>query len=281
MPSVALESTVFVHGLPHPLGLETALEMEAIVRRHGAEPRTIGIIGGRAVVGLSGPEMEHLATSAGVRKASTRDLPVVRGLGRDAATTVAGTVTIAYQEGIEVVCTGGIGGIHRGDPWDASNDLTVLGSTPATVVCSGAKTVLDLRATRERLETLGVTVIGYQTDEFPGFYTRTTGLPVDVRCDEPQEVAEIVNARRALGLERTSLVCVPAPKETEVDPDLLEDVITSAIDRAGRAGITGADVTPFLLEAVAEATGGASLRANTALLRNNASVAARIAVAVG
>jgi pseudouridine-5'-phosphate glycosidase len=281
MPSVAFESTVFAHGLPSPIGLETALQLEEIAREEGAEPKTIGIVSGNPIVGLTPAEIEYLAGSRSVQKASVRDLSVVTALGLDAATTVAGTVTIAHQNGIEVVCTGGIGGVHRGPFRDVSNDLSVLARTPITLVCSGAKAILDLPATREYLESLGITVVGYQTDEFPGFYSRSTGLLVDVRCDDPDKVAEIVRARRVLGLTTATLVCVPVPEESEIPADRLEGIIAVAIERADRGGVAGAKLTPFLLAAVADITGGESLRANTALLKNNARIAARIAIAVG
>ncbi|MFV1981763.1 MAG: pseudouridine-5'-phosphate glycosidase [Rhodothermia bacterium] len=281
MPSVAFESTVFAHGLPSPLGLETALLLEEIAREKGADPRTIGIVSGRPIAGLSRDEIEHLATSDSVRKASLRDLPVVTALGLDAATTVAGTVVIARQNGIEVVCTGGIGGVHRGPLPDISNDLTVLARNPITLVCSGAKAILDLPATREHLESTGVTVVGYRTDEFPGFYSRSTGLPVDVRCENPDEVVEIVKARRRLGLTSATLVCVPVPEESAIPADQLESIIADAIDAAERSGVAGARLTPYLLAAIVDATGGESLKANIALLKNNAGVAAQIAVAIG
>jgi pseudouridine-5'-phosphate glycosidase len=277
---VALESTVFVHGLPHPLGLQTALELEEIVRTHGAAPKTIGIVGGEVVVGLDAVQIEHLATAGSARKASWRDLAVVTSLGLDAATTVASTTLLANAAGIEVICTGGIGGVHRGDHSDVSNDLLVLERTPATIVCSGAKVILDLPATRERLETAGITVIGYGTDEFPGFYSRSTGLPVDVRCDSPAEVARVVRARRALGLSSSTLVCVPVPDVHEIPAEELEVVVGEAAERADALGIRGGRLTPFLLEAVAQATASRSLNANVALLRNNARVAAEIGLAL-
>jgi pseudouridine-5'-phosphate glycosidase len=277
---VALESTVFAHGLPHPEGLETALKLEAIVRASGAEPKTIGIIGGTPVVGLSKEQIEGLATGADVQKASVRDLPIVVARGRDAATTVATTVTLAHQHGIEVVCTGGIGGVHRGNTSDVSNDLEVLASTPVTVVCSGAKAILDLPATREYLETSGVAVVGYQTDDFPGFYSSTTGLPVDVRCEDPSEVANIIRARREFGLNNATVVCVPVPAEYEIPSLELEPVIQKAVLEAEQSGITGSGLTPFLLSAVAAHTQGRSLDANVALLCNNARLAGEIAVQI-
>lgn len=280
MPRVALESTVFVHGLPHPVGFETALALERIVRQAGAEPCTIGVIDGEVIVGLTRDQIEHLVMSGEVRKASLRDLPVVCAAGADAATTVASTVTIAHRNRIDVVCTGGIGGVHRGAPFDVSNDLAVLGRTPITLVCSGAKAILDLRATRERLETEGITVVGFGTDEFPGFYSRSTGLGVDVTFDKPEEVADLVRTKRRLGLPSATLICVPVPEEAEVPADRLEPAIAEAVILAGRDGISGAELTPFLLDAVAGVTGGSSLTANTALLRNNARVAGDIAVAL-
>jgi pseudouridine-5'-phosphate glycosidase len=281
MNRVALESTVFAHGLPRPVGLETAAALERVVRDEGARPCTIGIVDGEVVVGLSPDQIEMLATSDDVRKASLRDLPIVCATRRNGATTVASTVTIAHRHGIEVVCTGGIGGVHRGNPFDVSNDLTVLGGTPVTLVCSGAKAILDLSATREKLETLGVTVVGYQTDDFPGFYSRSTGLPVDVVCHRADEVVDLIRSRSRLGLSSAILVCVPVPEEHEIPFSELEATIDRALRAADRASIAGAEMTPFLLEAVAEKTGGRSIAANTALLENNARVAAQIATQIG
>jgi pseudouridine-5'-phosphate glycosidase len=277
---VALESTVIAHGLPYPANLETAQRMEEIVRQHGAIPATIALLDGKLRVGLSGPELEHLATAKGVRKVSRRDLPIVVAQGEDGATTVAATAMIAAWAGIEVFATGGIGGVHRDPPFDISNDLPTLASVPVAVVCAGAKAILDLRATLEWLETAGVPVIGYGTAEFPAFYSRRSGLPVDVRVDTAQEAAAIVRAGREMGLPGGMLITVPIPAEDELPPERLEAAIQSALAEAQARGIERNASTPFLLRWVARETGGASLKANVTLLENNAAVAAQIAVAV-
>ena len=215
-PTVALESTVISHGLPYPQNLELARAMEEIVRGHGAEARTVAIIGGELRAGLSEAELLHLATAEGVRKVSRRDLPIVVARKLDGATTVATTMWIASRFGIQVFATGGIGGVHRGAGDDISADLQELAQTPVIVVCAGAKAILDLPATLEYLETHGVTVVGYGTDDFPAFYSRTSGLPVDVRCDTPQEVSDLWLAKQALGLPGGLLVAVPIPAEAEI-----------------------------------------------------------------
>jgi pseudouridine-5'-phosphate glycosidase len=278
---VALESTVISHGLPFPTNLEVARRMEAIVREQGAVPATMAVLDGRVRVGVSDAELEYLATARGIRKVSRRDLPVVVAQGGDGATTVAATATIAAWAGISVFATGGIGGVHRGAPWDVSNDLPTLAAVPVAVVCAGAKSILDLRATLEWLETAGVPVVGYGTSEFPAFYHRRSGLPLAARVDGPQEAAAIIRAGQALELPGGLLFAVPVPAADEVPADELETAIAAALAEAERQGIAGNEVTPFLLGRVAEATGGASLRANVALLENNAGVAARIAVALG
>ncbi len=280
LPVVALESTVISHGLPHPTNLETARRMEDVIRRYDAVPATIAILDGELCVGLTGDELEHLATAGGISKVSRRDLPVVVARRGDGATTVAATATIAAWAGIEVFATGGIGGVHRDAPFDVSNDLHTLASVPVAVVCAGAKSILDLRATLEWLETAGVPVLGYGTDEFPAFYTRRSGLPVDLRVEGPMEAAAIVRAGRLMGLPAGTLIAVPIPTENELPREYLESVIASALKTAQAQGITGSASTPFLLKWIAEKTGGASLAANVALLENNAAVAAQIAVAL-
>lgn len=277
---VALESTVIAHGLPYPTNLETARQMESIVREHGAVPATIAVLDGRLRVGLSDADLEHLATAKGIRKTSRRDLPVVVARRADGATTVAATMTIAASAGIDVLATGGIGGVHRDTPFDVSNDLPTLASVPVLVVCAGVKSILDLRATLEWLETAGVPVVGYGTDEFPAFYTRSSGLAVDVRVDTPQEAANIARATGLLGLPGGTLIAVPVPAVAELSPEHLEAAITSALAEAQARGIEGSASTPFLLRWLARQTGGASLKANVALLQNNAAVAAQIAVAL-
>lgn len=277
---VALESTVIAHGLPYPTNLETARRMEEIIREHDAVPATIAVLEGKIRVGLTDAELEHLATAKGIRKTSRRDLPVVVAQYEDGATTVAATATIAAWAGIEVFATGGIGGVHRDPPFDISNDLPTLASTPVAVVCSGAKAILDLRATVEWLETAGVPVIGYDTDELPAFYTRESGLPVDVCVESAHEAASIIRAGREMGLAGGTLVVVPVPVDDEMAPKRLQKAIDSALAEASARGIEGSASTPFLLRWIARETGGASLKANVSLLENNAKVAAQIAVAL-
>jgi pseudouridine-5'-phosphate glycosidase len=279
-PVVALESTLITHGLPCPKNLEVARALETAVREAGAIPATIAILGGQISVGLTDEQLGYLAGAEDVRKCSRRDLPIVVGRGEDGATTVAGTMMVAHMAGIRLFATGGIGGVHRGHPFDVSADLLELGRTPVAVVCAGAKAILDLPLTLEVLETHGVPVIGYGTDEFPAFYSRSSGLPVDVRCDTPEEVGAIVRARDALNLPAGTLVTVPIPPDDELPAAEAEDAIASALAEAEAQGITGKLVTPFLLARVSELTGEASLRANVALLLNNARVAADIAAAL-
>lgn len=274
---VALESTVISHGLPRPLNLETALRLEEIVRAAGAIPATVAILKGKIQVGLSGEQLRHVAESDHVHKISRRDAAVAVTQGWDGATTVAATTWIARQAGIEVFATGGIGGVHRGELPDVSADLPELAHTPLTVVCSGAKIVLDLPATREWLETYGITVIGYGCDELPAFYSRRSGLKTDARADSPVEAASYVRARDALGLKNCVLITVPVPPDAEVPPDVLESALERALTEAADARIGGRELTPFLLKRLAELTEGATLRANIALLEQNARVAAEIA----
>jgi pseudouridine-5'-phosphate glycosidase len=277
---VALESTLITHGLPHPKNLDVALALEAVVREAGAVPATIALLSGQITVGLTDEQLVYLAEAENVRKCSRRDLPIAVGRGEDGATTVAGTMIVAHMAGIRVFATGGIGGVHRGHPFDVSADLLELGRTPVTVVCAGAKAILDLPLTLEVLETQGVPVIGYRTEEFPAFYTRSSGLPIDVRCDTPQEVAAVVRARDDLNLRGGTLVAVPVPPEDELSAAEAEVAIATALAEAEAQEIKGKAVTPFLLARVSELTGEASLRANVALLLNNARVASAIAVAL-
>lgn len=278
-PVVALESTLITHGFPYPANIETALGMERAIRAEGAVPATIGVIAGTITVGLSQAQIEMLAGLGpdGVRKCSRRDLPVVVGLRQHGATTVAGTMIVAHMAGIEVFATGGIGGVHRGHPQDVSADLIELGRTPVTVVCAGAKSILDLPLTLEVLETQGVPVIGYGTDTLPAFYTQTSGLPVDQRVDTPEQAAAIIHARRTLELTHGTLITVPVPADAELPADEAEQAIAEATRQAEAAGIAGKEVTPFVLGKVLELTGGRSQAANIAALLNNAHVAARIA----
>jgi len=283
LPQVALESTLITHGLPYPRNLELARALEAEVRAHGAEPRTIGVIAGEPVVGLTDDQLVHLATTQGVRKVSRRDLPVVVARGLDGSTTVAATMWLAHRAGIRVFATGGIGGVHRaveGATYDVSADLHELAQTPVLVVCAGAKAILDLPATLEVLETLGVTVVGYGTEEFPAFYSRHSGLPVDVRCDAPEEVAAVWRARQRLGLPGGLLVAVPVPPEAEIPAEEIEPTIRQAVREATDRGLRSGEVTPFLLARLAELTGERSVQANMALLLNNARVASALARAL-
>jgi pseudouridine-5'-phosphate glycosidase len=279
-PVVALESTLISHGLPYPTNLSVAREMEAQIRAEGATPATIAVLDGRVHVGLESAQLERLAQGREVRKVSRRDLPLVVGLGLDGGTTVSATMYVAHQVGIELFATGGIGGVHRGHPFDVSADLTELGRTPVTVVCAGAKAILDLPLTREVLETQGVPVVGYGSDAMAAFYSRSSGLPADVRADSPQQVARIIRARRELGLQNGILVTVPVPAADEISPDEIEAAIVQATAEAEGRAITGAALTPFVLARLAELTQGRSVRTNISLLRNNARVAARIALAL-
>ncbi len=277
---VALESTAIAHGLPHPQNLETAQRLEQIVRECGALPATIAVLKGKLHVGLNADELQHIAQDAQVHKLSRRDLPIALANEWDGATTVAATMWIAARAGIGVFATGGIGGVHRGDLPDVSADLPELARTPMIVVCSGAKVILDLPATREWLETNGVTVIGYGCDELPAFYSRSSGLPVDVRADTPDEVAKIAKARRELDMQGSVLVTVPVPAEAEVPADRLQAVVDQALKEATHKKIGGHELTPFLLSRMGELSDGATLNANVALLENNARVAAQIAQAL-
>jgi len=279
-PVVALESTVIAHGLPRPTNLELAQRLETDLRSAGVSPATIGIIGGELTVGLNDEQIRLLAEDSSVKKISTRDVPVAIARGWNGATTVASTSWIAHRAGIRVFATGGIGGVHRGTLPDISADLPELARTPIIVVCSGAKIVLDLPATREWLETHAVTVVGFQCDEMPAFYSRHSGLPVDVRASSANEVVEIFDAQRALQMNTALLVTVPVPQEFEVDEEELSRVLTDALEKAEREGITGRDVTPFLLAQMAQFSDGATLRANISLLENNARVAGEIAKVV-
>jgi pseudouridine-5'-phosphate glycosidase len=282
-PVVALESTVITHGLPYPHNVETAVGMEAAVRNGGALPATIGIIGGEIIVGLSAERIEYLGRQVGkhtVRKCSRRDLPLVVARREDGATTVAGTMIVAHLAGIELFATGGIGGVHRGHPFDVSADLIELGRTPVTVVCSGAKSILDLPATREVLETQGVAVVGFQTDEVPSFFTRRSGLTVDICLESAEDVAAVIRARQTLDLQSGMLVTVPVPPSAALDDEEMEMLIVQATGEADRLGIHGAATTPWLLDRIRELTDGRSLQANVALLHNNATVAAQIAAAL-
>ena len=277
-PVVALESTVIAHGLPHPQNVETALRLESIVRDSGAVPATIAVFDGEFCVGIDRAQIERLAAGTGIRKISRRDLPIAIAKKLNCATTVATTAFIAYRAGIKVFATGGIGGVHRGYSGDISADLPELAQTPITVVCSGAKIILDLAATREWLETNGITVLGWQCDEMPGFYSRSSGLAVDERVESAADVAAVAVARDDLGLKNAILVTVPVPREFEIDRAELELILAHALKLADKNGIGGKAITPYLLAQMSERSQGRTLAANIALLENNARVAAEIAV---
>ena len=282
-PVVALESTIISHGMPYPQNVETALKVEQIIREAGAVPATIAIIGGRLKAGLSKEEIDYLGrTGAGIPKASRRDLPVLVAQGKDGACTVTTTMMIADMAGIRVFATGGIGGVHRGaeTTMDISADLEELAQTPVMVVCAGAKAILDLGLTLEYLETKGVPVLGYGTDELPAFYTRESGLGVDARVDTPEDLAAIFQAQRDLGLKTGMLVTNPIPQQYAMDKTVIDKAIDQALAESHEQGIHGKETTPFLLARVAELTGGDSLESNIQLVLNNARVAAKTAVAL-
>lgn len=280
-PVVALESTIISHGLPRPGNLDVAREIEAAVRQQGAVPATVAIVDGIVHVGLDAAALEVVAGSDEVAKASVRDVPMVVARRGHGATTVASTSRIAALVGIEVFATGGLGGVHRGasTTFDESADLTTLGTTPITVVCAGVKSILDVAATLERLETLNVAVAGYGTDAFAGFYLADSGFAVPHRLDAPEDVAAVMAARRSLGESAALVVANPLPADRQVDPALHDRVLAEGLAAAADAGVVGKDVTPFLLAHFHEATGGESLRANTEIILANAALAARIAVA--
>ncbi len=280
-PIVALESTVIAHGLPRPQNLELARRMEFIVRERGAAPATIAILRGEIKIGLTDDELKYLANADGVVKVSRRDFPIVAVRKADGATTVAGTMIAAAWAGINVFATGGIGGVHRGGGADVSADLPELARTPVAVVCAGVKAILDLPATLEWLETAGVPVIGFQTDEFPAFYSRTSGLKLEARAESASEVAAMIKTKWEMGLEGGVLIAAPIPEAAALPASEMEAAIGQALAAAKTQGVIGKAVTPFLLAKVAEITGGVSLRANVALLENNAWVAAEVAVALG
>lgn len=284
-PVVALESTIITHGMPYPENLKMARDVETIIREGGAVPATIAVMDGRLRVGLGDADLEWLAKAKDVSKASIRDLPVLLARRDPGGTTVASTALIAEAAGIDVFVTGGIGGVHRGaaggaQVWDVSADLPVLARCSTTVVCAGAKSVLDIPATLEVLETLGVTVVGYKTDRFPAFYTRDAGHGVDGRAESPDEVAAIVRARRELALPGGVLVVNPVPEEFSMNPTEMEAKIAEALREMAEHGISGKAVTPYLLAKMKEVTEGRSFAANLALIHHNARVGASIAAAL-
>ena len=279
-PVVALESTIISHGMPYPQNVETALRVEQTIRENGATPATIAIIGGRLKAGLTPAEIEHLGKKGrGVAKASRRDLPVLVARGEDGATTVTTTMIIAHLAGIRVFATGGIGGVHRGaeTTMDISADLEELAMTPVMVICAGAKSILDLGLTLEYLETKGVPVIGYGTEELPAFYTRKSGFKVDYRIDTPEELAAAFRAKLEMGLSGGMLVTNPIPEAYSMDPERINAAIDQAIAECNAKGIKGKDTTPFLLARIKDITGGDSLASNIQLVLNNARLAARTA----
>lgn len=302
--ALALESTVIAHGLPYPQNLETARELENVARAHGVEPRTIAVLGGKIKIGLTDAELEHLAQARDVMKLSRRDIAVALAQKRDGATTVSATMWLARRAGIRVFATGGIGGVHRTIQFsvfsnqstsiqplktehrilntglDISADLPELAQTPVAVVCAGAKAILDLPATLEYLETHGVPVLGYQTDEFPAFYSRSSGLKVQTRVDSAEQAAQIIKSHWNLGFTSGILVGAPIPREFETPREIIEPFIERALREAEEQRIVGNLVTPFLLKRLAELTGGESVKSNVALLKNNVTVAAEIAKAL-
>ncbi len=281
-PVVALESTIITHGMPYPQNVETARAVEAVVREGGAVPATIAIVGGRIKVGLEADTLEWLGTATDVMKLSRADLPFAVATGRHGATTVAATMICAHLAGVPVFATGGIGGVHRGveASMDISADLDELARTPVTVVCAGAKAILDLPRTLEYLETRGVPVVGYQTDRFPAFWSRTSELPAPLRIDTAEDIVALVRTKAELGLGGGVLVANPVPQEHEIPAAEIAGYIETALAEASKRGIAGKAVTPFLLSHMFEITGGRSLATNIALVRNNAALAAQIAVAL-
>lgn len=278
-PVLALESTILTHGLPRPRNLEVGLEAEAMVREAGVEPATIGVVGGVPVVGLDDGDIRHLCSADAVVKASTRDLPVARAQGLDAGTTVAATAWLAHRAGIRVFSTGGLGGVHRGaaETFDESADLPMLAVTPITLVSAGVKSILDIGATLERMETLGIPVLGYRTERYPGFYVSDSGFPVPARVESAAEAAAVARARDALGLDAAVLVANPVAADAQLDPVVHDRVLAEALQAADAAGVTGHDTTPFLLDFVQRATGGRSLEVNLAVYFGNARLGAEIA----
>ncbi|MHB1118649.1 MAG: pseudouridine-5'-phosphate glycosidase [Bellilinea sp.] len=279
-PVVALESTVITHGLPYPDNLILARDLENEIAGEQATPATIALLDGKIQVGLTSSQLERLATAEGAIKVSRRNFGLALARGLVGGTTVAGTMHVAHQAGIQVFATGGIGGVHRNAPFDVSNDLMELGRTPMVVVCAGAKSILDLPATLEVLETQGVLVLGYQTDEFPAFFSRTSGLALSARSDNPEDIAAIARAHWQVGVDSAILVVNPLAEEVALDYGEVESYIRTALQDAEEQGVHGSSMTPYLLARINELSGGRTLQANLALLRSNARLAARIAVAL-
>ncbi|MEY4198243.1 MAG: hypothetical protein RLZZ477_828 [Actinomycetota bacterium] len=279
-PVVALESTIISHGLPRPTNIEVASDVEAIVRENGATPATIAVIDGAIHLGLEESALQRIATDINIAKASIRDLPVVIAKKMSAATTVAATSHIAHLAGISIFATGGLGGVHRGaqDTWDESADLHSLANIPVMVVSAGAKSILDVAATLERLETLSVPIIGYRTNRFPGFYLSDSGFDLEYRADSPEEISSIWRARNSANISRSGMV-VANPVVNQMDPDLHAKTLAAGLDAAEREHIKGKAVTPFLLEYFHNHTNGESLRVNIEIIKSNAALAAQIAAA--
>ena len=279
-PVVALESTIISHGMPYPKNVETALQVEEIVRENGAVPATIAIIGGKLSVGISHEEIDYLGKKGlDVTKASRRDIPILVSRGEDGATTVAATMIIANMAGIKLFATGGIGGVHRGaeTTMDISADLEELSNTNVTVICAGAKSILDLGLTLEYLETKGVPVIGYQTEELPAFYTRESGFKVNYKMDSPLEIAKALKSKSDLGLKGAMLIANPIPEKYSMDKDVINKAIDDAVIEANNLGVKGKDITPFLLDKIQKITAGKSLEANIQLVYNNVRLGSQIA----
>ena len=279
-PVVALESTIISHGMPYPKNVETALNVEKIIRENGAVPATIAILSGRLKVGLTKEEIEYLGKAPNVIKTSRRDIPYIVSKKLDGATTVSSTMIVASLAGIKVFATGGIGGVHRGatETFDISADLEELAHTNVAVVCAGAKSILDIGLTLEYLETHGVPVVGYQTEEMPAFYTKKSGYGVDYKVETPEEIAKMLKVKWDIGLNGGMVVANPIEEQYQMDYDIIMDAIDKAVKQADENGIKGKDATPFLLEKVKEITGGDSLESNIMLVYNNASLGAKIAV---
>jgi len=278
---VALESTLISHGLPHPDNLEVARESERLIRAEGAVPATVGVIAGIPKVGLDEAELELMATAGGIEKLSARDLPVAAAKGIHGATTVAATAHLAALAGIRLFATGGLGGVHRGarESWDVSADLAALARTPVAVVCSGVKSILDVPATLEYLETSGVPVVGFRTLRFPGFYLTDSGRPVDWSVEDEKEAARLVLALAELG-HSGLVIANPLAEEDQLDPETHDRALRAGLEEMERRGVRGKDVTPFLLDGFAEVTGGESLRVNKKIIQGNSRLAARVAVSL-
>ena len=282
LPIVALESTIIAHGMPFPNNVETAKEVESIIRNEGAVPATIAILDGAMCVGLNENQLNDLGSKSGIWKVSLRDMPYVVSKKLNGATTVASTMRIAAMAGIKIFVTGGIGGVHRGaeNTFDISADLTEMAQTNVAVISAGVKSILDIALTLEKLETLGVPVLTYGSDDFPSFYSRASGHKTPLRLDTPEEIAAMLNSKWQMGIQGSVLIANPIPADQEVPFHVMEKYILDALDKASQKGISGKDTTPFLLKSIAEATGGESLAANISLVKNNAKLGGKISKAL-